>query len=486
MKIEIDYRPHRHQQQFRLSNHRFKALISGIGGGKSFAGAMESLEIMLQYPGVFGAIIAPTYAMLRDVTRKMFIDITPHELIQVFNKGDNQITLVNGSSVIFRSADDPEKLRGPNLGFFWIDEAALVSKRAWDIMIGRLRQPPEKGFITSTPKGYNWIWSDFVDAPLKDPTLKDIFWHITFGTSENPYLSQEYISSINRKYTGAFKDQEFYGMFVGFEGLVYPMFKRDVHVVTSVPENLTYYSAHDFGYTNPAVCLAVGADSDGRLYVTEEFYQKGCTPETYIKASEGMRSQYNFVDGAADPASPDYIRSLIDAGFNVRGVKCGIMEGNSELAQRLTVAGDDRPRLYVHERCVYTIMEFENYRFPERKDDQPVQEKPLDVHNHSMASLRYLSYMLNMLEGGTMKVIGSLDDIIGGGEQAPPTDVGTRAVWAIQRGRHPACRTDQFEIVEKSLLDYGRVCLEMENAEGHTRVVKELARIKKRFNIELD
>jgi hypothetical protein len=57
--------------------------------------------------------------------------------------------------VLFRSADEPDRLRGPNLSGAWRDEASLVSVDAFNTLIGRLRESGEQGWLTATftPRG---------------------------------------------------------------------------------------------------------------------------------------------------------------------------------------------------------------------------------------------------------------------------------------------------------------------------------------------
>jgi hypothetical protein len=61
--------------------------------------------------------------MLRDATQRQFFEICegtglPYE----FRRAENRVKLAGGSEVIFRSLDNFERLRGPNLAWFGIDE----------------------------------------------------------------------------------------------------------------------------------------------------------------------------------------------------------------------------------------------------------------------------------------------------------------------------------------------------------------------------
>ena len=59
-------------------------------------------------------------------------------ILRSFNKSDMTVDLIDGKHILFRSSDQPDRLRGPNLGWFYLDEAALMDEQTWLIMIGRL------------------------------------------------------------------------------------------------------------------------------------------------------------------------------------------------------------------------------------------------------------------------------------------------------------------------------------------------------------
>src|SRR3990167_1611821 len=254
-EIRIPWNPHKKQLQFQQSKAKYKAFIGGIGSGKTRAGCIESLGFCLENPKCLFFIGAPTYPMLRDATKRTFLEICPQELIKKDLIGTNILTLINGSEILFRSCEDPEKLRGPNLAGFWIDEGALVPEMAWRILIGRLRQAGFNyiGMITTTPKGYNWIHEKFVVAPNENYEI------IICSTLDNPYLPKEFIEDLKKNYTGVFAKQEIYGDFVGFEGLVYPEFINKQHVGRFKELDFKYKIAGvDWGIVHKFVILVAG------------------------------------------------------------------------------------------------------------------------------------------------------------------------------------------------------------------------------------
>jgi hypothetical protein len=189
------------QAEFWASGARFKAFVGGVGSGKTWAGAVEVWD---QPARSTGMILAPTYPMLRDATLRTFLDLSREAgVLASFSKSELKATLVNGTTAIFRSADDPERLRGPNLGWFWMDEAALMQQMTWLIMIGRLRERPGRAWATTTPKGKNWLYTEFSDG-----THHKI---IQASSRTNIYLPDGFLASLDASYSPLFARQEVEG-----------------------------------------------------------------------------------------------------------------------------------------------------------------------------------------------------------------------------------------------------------------------------------
>ncbi|MCA3701026.1 MAG: hypothetical protein IOB84_14740 [Brevundimonas sp.] len=104
------------------------------------------------------AVIAPT---LNDVRFTCFeghsglLNVIPPELVEDYNKTNLQIKLINGVAIRGFSAEEPERLRGPQFAALWGDELAAWSRdeETWDMaMFGlRLGRHPQVMW-TSTPK----------------------------------------------------------------------------------------------------------------------------------------------------------------------------------------------------------------------------------------------------------------------------------------------------------------------------------------------
>lgn len=271
----IPYKPFAKQRSFHYSPKKFRALIGGIGSGKTKAGVQEIFHVCAKYPGANGIVVAPTYRMLHDVTRleMLAVCMSVPGLLQGFNKSEDTLSLVTGNTIFFRSAEDPEKLRGPNVGWFYADESAMMSEMAWNILIGRLRLAPGLGWTTTTPKGKNWLYQTFA---LGD---EDHFM-VKVRSHDNPHLPPDFIRSLQGSYTSQFAAQELEGEFVDLEGA---LARREwFPIVDAAPAQAQRVRAWDFAATLKSVGAAdpdylAGvklALADGLFYVEHVIRQR--------------------------------------------------------------------------------------------------------------------------------------------------------------------------------------------------------------------
>lgn len=200
------------QQKFLQSSALLRAFVGGIGSGKSFIGALDMLR--RSKPGRLYLVTAPTYPMLSDATFRSLTGLASD--LGIIGPGDAKtspppsVKLRNGAEVLFRSTDNPEMLRGPNLSGVWMDEASLSKQDAFDILIGRLREGGEQGWLTATftPKGKaHWTYKMF-GTGQPDTEL------IHARSDENPFLPPSFVSNVRKRYTEQQARQELGGVFI--------------------------------------------------------------------------------------------------------------------------------------------------------------------------------------------------------------------------------------------------------------------------------
>ena len=367
-------------------------MVCGLGGGKTFSGCLEAVRTALEYPGSRGVIVASTYRNMKDFVLPMItdelwtalgIDDGWKRYFPEFNKQDLIATAYNGSQIYFRSCDREGDLRGPNLGWFYIDEAARVSLNTWRIMAGRIRKPPERGWLSTTPKGRNWIWDEFV----KDKRRNYEWW--CGATSENKHLSKEYIESLLESYSGAFLRQEFFGEFTAWEGLVYPQISVEKHHLEPDPSCYKYALAGcDWGWRDPSVILTGLVGSDRQIHLVSEYCKTKTPIETVAEKARELKEKWGIVTFWCDPSRPEYLQEFRNVGLDARKGKNEITPGISALNRLIE---QDLFRMDFN-ACPETAREFEIYHYPEDDQGKVLKDQPVDADNHCMDSLRYMVY----------------------------------------------------------------------------------------------
>lgn len=383
-----------YQQQGRFvgSSKHHVAFVAGIGSGKTIAGAVRALlasqgyignQRVLQTPNL-GVVTAPTYTMLRDATLRAFQSVAG-EAIADFNKAEMLIRLRNGSEILFRSTDNPDRLRGPSISWWHGDEAAMYEADVWNIMIGRLRQFGKQGYawVTSTPRGRNWLWQRFV----RDATDDYRIFHAR--SNDNIHLDRSIVAAWEQSYVGDFARQELGGEFVAFEGLIYSEFDRHLHVTQQRPISFKRVVAGvDFGFANPGVILVIGLDSDNRAYHIHEEYQRQRQIDEWATVAKQLRELWRIETFYCDPSEPSYIQKFnAQPGVNAVQANNSVLPGIQVVKARLMRQADGKPRIVIAPSAANTIAEFETYQWLENKFG--VRDEPLKTGDHAMDALRY-------------------------------------------------------------------------------------------------
>lgn len=403
--VAISYKPLPKQHEFLTSDAHFAAFIAGIGSGKTITGTHRGVRAAFGQVGSqsiptpnTGMVAAPTYDMINLIVVPSYYQVlggTVEEggLIADYNKSEKVMTLINGSKIVFRSTDNAERLRGPNLSWIHMDEAALMSEDVWKILFGRIRADGKFGYIwlTSTPAGRNWIYQKWVQDK------RDSYHLVRMHTFENIFLHPDFLRELALEYSGDYAKQELGGAFVGFKGLIYPEFNPERHIFDGEIDTARYayfIAGVDWGFASPGVILVAGVDADGRVDVVHEDYTKRRGIEDWASVAYQLHQTYNIQTFFCDPSKPDYIEKFVEVGCNAIGADNTVESGIQDVRKLITRRDDTgRPYLRLHNVTPWTQTEFAQYQWLTR-NIQGVGEVNLDVpkkaKDHTMDSLRYL------------------------------------------------------------------------------------------------
>jgi hypothetical protein len=427
------------QTAFVLDQHRASAFIGGLGAGKTFAllakGFLLSQQPKKGFYGPRGCVAAINYPVLKDVVLPLFFELAEKSgLLLEYIKSEKKALLIpfdesgkpnkrlvgkqglGAAEILFRSLDQPNWMRGLELSWFGIDEGRHVDGSAWDILYGRLRQKgyAHRGFVASTPNGYDWMWSKFhPDSPHR---IKDSAWYNAATFDNRANLPPEYIDSLVATYKGRFLRQEVYGEFVGaIEGSVYFEWDPSKHVRKDLKyrADLPLYSFWDFGMGDLGVVVFAqvewkperpeGATRDVMvpyIYILDALEAKDRTSQDWVYEFKRFISlKYNLTPeqmagNICDPAGEQrnistgksIIEDLYQHGLKVspaprRHIDYGVRLINNLLAADRILVSSDAERV---------IMAFSSYHWPTdssgfRTGSQPVH----DWSSHFMDAVRY-------------------------------------------------------------------------------------------------
>lgn len=272
------------QNAFLNSKKEYTLFAGGLGSGKTHAGAVWTIKMALQYPGTNGLITANSYSQLRKATlSKLFELLDVYGIRFRYNKNEGIIYI--GDSVIYCiSMENYDNLRGIEVGWCWSDECAFYKEEAFNVLIGRIRDPkaPCQWKGTTTPNGFNWLYTKFVEKPFSSSFV------VKSKTSENlANIKASYVKDLREQYDSRLAEQELEGEFVNLNsGKVYYAYDRRIHnkVVNDIPHSAIYVGL-DFN-VNP-LCGTFIYVKGNKLYVKSEMYLKDSN--TFQAAKEIIR-----------------------------------------------------------------------------------------------------------------------------------------------------------------------------------------------------
>ena len=329
---------------------------------------------------------------------------------------DRRLVKANGegaSEILFRSLDKPNWMRGLELSWFGIDEGRHIDGEAWDVLYGRLRQKGyiHRGFVCSTPNGFDWMWSKF--HPDSQKRIKDAVWFgaPTFDNKGN--LPSEYIDSLLATYEGRFLRQEVYGEFVGVvDGAVFFEWDMRKHVKKDVAfdPNIPLYSFWDFGMGDLGVVVFAqvdwvkvkpfGASEEVEvpfMYILDTMESTDRTSKEwaeeftrFARARYGREPQLNICDPAGRQRNISTGRTIVEdlAAYGVRVAPAP--KKPVDYAIRILnnmMAGD---RVLVAERADRMAAAFASHKWPVDSSGNKTGANPVhDWTSHFCDAVRY-------------------------------------------------------------------------------------------------
>lgn len=154
-------RPNQARPDGMGDRYRVWFLKAGRGFGKTKTGAETTREMIEVESRI--ALVAPTAADVRDVMiegESGLLSVFPRTQRPLYEPSKRRVTFHNGAMATLFSAEEPERLRGPQHGFAWVDEPASMPRGEdafSNLLLGlRLGRAPW-ALLTGTPKPARWL-----------------------------------------------------------------------------------------------------------------------------------------------------------------------------------------------------------------------------------------------------------------------------------------------------------------------------------------
>ncbi len=392
----------------------------GYGSGKTFSGSLLGILLALKFPGVRGLVGAQTYTLVRDTTLQTYFEHLENfgfiEGVDYdWSASLQKLTFKNGSEILFRHFDEPNKLKSLNLGFVEIEEMSDIPYDTFKMLLSRMRQRVKKewkGFRhrifghTNPEMQKGWVYKTFFESPPPNYRI------ICAPTTQNIYLPEGFCDELKKLY-----DEQYYNIFVLAQngeynnGLVIKDFTdENVKEITYQPEMDLHISC-DFN-VDP-MCWVFAHKTDDKVFYFDEIAMENTTT---AKACDEFLRRYPahkgkvIVNGDASgdnrSCTSEYTNYVIikkkllqygyDAEIQIKAfnppIKNRIMAFNSKVR-----SAEGEVCLFVDKKCDKLLYNIYNLKYKEgsSKIDIPTyqqikQSKELKFLSHPMDAASYL------------------------------------------------------------------------------------------------
>ena len=206
------YIPHVWQYLFHGADNdehlaRYRHLVAGRRGGKTLSAAWEVLfyalhpqEYHKDAKGIESTRPLWIWALAKDFqagrpSLLTFIEVCNNAgLVKdrdyKYNRSQQTFEFFESGTLLeFKTANDPQSLRGAGLDILWVDEAAFLPNRdAWDVVTFALGDKQGQLISTTTPWNKNWFYEEFFTGDaLQDPRQ----FRVEYTSIDNPYYPKE-------------------------------------------------------------------------------------------------------------------------------------------------------------------------------------------------------------------------------------------------------------------------------------------------------
>ena len=396
---------------------RYRVVKGGRGSKKSTTTSLWLIYNMMKNPEANALVCRRYYNTHRDSTfaqLKWACNRLKVSQYWKFTTNPLEMTYIpTGQKILFRGFDDAQSITSitVDVGYLcwvWIEEAYQISDEEefnkLDLSI-RGELPPslfkQITFTFNPWSDQSWIKKRFFD-PCAEYDRQGIP-HPDLFCDTTTYECNEFLDQDDRNvFSQMQKDNprrfeiEGLGNWGIAEGTVYENWQPMEFDEDDIKYQIDHYSRPlyqclyglDWGFSNdPTACIKLYANEDKKeIWIVDEIYNYRMTNDQIASAIK-MKGWDNELI-IADSADPKSIEELKRMGINrirpaVKGAD-SVRAGIQKLQDY---------KIFVHPRCVNTMLEFNNYIWSKDANGR-VRNTPIDEWNHAMDALRYATEKL--------------------------------------------------------------------------------------------
>ena len=288
-------------------------------------------------------------------------------------------------------------IQGMTLAGVLFDEVALMPQSFVQQAMARCSVEGSRFWFNCNPENpEHWFYKEWI-AP-EDEKKRDKIFYQHFTMEDNLTISAEKRAEYESLYSGVFYDRFILGKWVKAEGVIYPMFNREYHVVPQEDRPYDqYYISCDYGTLNPMSMglwgrVSAHLDDEGnrvpeRWYRIREYYWDGrkqnkqLTDEEYYLALEELAGERRIEDVIVDPSAASFITCIRRHDrYSVKKADNDVINGIRQVATYLQCG-----RIFFNDCCKDAIREFGLYVW----DEKSGKDAPLKENDHAMDDIRY-------------------------------------------------------------------------------------------------
>jgi len=284
--------------------------------------------------------------------------------------------------------DDPNAFESETLAGMWIDEA--VPHEVWQAL--QMRVAVKNGWILmSTIPSIDWMWEEIENGESSGLRMHKLL------PRDNPAMTEEALQRMSDSITDPVeRAMRLEGKFAMLDGLVFPEFDMEKHVLDKVPdEPMSFYAGMDVGLDHPTTWLLIGATKSGKYIVLHEYGSRRQTPQEDAVQIKPLLEKYQlaqptYIDPSAfrmSKGQPSCVGlQYIQAGLPVQPA-ASYSEWNRIVQMKEMLRNGE---LLVMRGCSQLIRELRVWKFKRNRANQPMNGDMMeDKNNDFIDSVKY-------------------------------------------------------------------------------------------------